>query len=511
MTAERRVLMLGLDAADREVVRALAKEGQLPNLKKLIDEGVSGPLRSPAEHYAGGVWPTFYTGSPVPAHGVFHNKLWRPETMRVEVPDDAWLDARPFWESLSEAGIPCCIVDVPMVLGQPRRIEGVSLAGWGTHDLICKGSWPADLWSDLERCHGEPRMPREHFGRQSRQSLAALSATLRDTTDQLCDVGLDLLGRQWWRFACIVFGAIHRAGHYLHDLSQLESQDDPQNVRLRAALAETYRSVDAAVGRILQAVPDDTLVIAFSTHGMGPNPGWSDLFPDVLAKLQACESGTAPKRGFLYTVKRRVPHHWVRPVLSRLPAGINDRLVSLWSRRMFDWSRTRYFPMPMDEAGYLRINLCDRERDGIVGPDEYDALCDQIEALVDGLYDETTGEPIAGDILRAWAEASPEAACRRLVPDLVVPWRGPPASQARRLLSKTLPGFAYDVPPRLPSGRSGNHNGNAWFAAKGPGVGRGRTADDSGIVDLVPTVLDYLGVSGETKFEGRPIDLAGRR
>lgn len=500
------MLVLGLDAADGEVIRGMLEAGQLPALKRIVEQGVLGSLRSPAEHYAGGVWPTFYTGRSVASHGVFHNKLWRPETMRVEVPDDRWLAARPFWESLSDAGVACCIVDVPMVLGRPRPIEGVSLAGWGTHDLIAKGSWPPDLWARIRQTHGAPRMPREHFGRQSPQSLAALSAQLEQTTAQLLNVALELLGSRSWQFACIVFGAIHRAGHYLHDLSQLESVSQVEREKLGSSLARVYRGVDDAVGRIVRAMPDDTLVLAFSAHGMSPNPGWSDLLPEVLAKMQSYERG-APKRGLLYSVKQRVPHHWVRPLLTRLPAAVNDRLVSTWSRRMFDWSQTRYFPMPMDDAGYLRINLRGRERDGIVAADEYDSLCDRIDELVRGLYDEASGAPIAGPAFRAWREAATDAACRRLLPDLVVPWRGAPASRTARLRSRTLPGFTYDVPSRLPSGRSGNHNGNAWFAASGPGVGRGRLAMPCDVLDLAPTVLHYLGVRSDLVLEGRPIDL----
>jgi predicted AlkP superfamily phosphohydrolase/phosphomutase len=509
----KKVLMLGLDAADYDVVMALIGQGHLPNLKRIIDDGVSGRLATPATRYAGGVWPTFYTGQSVPWHGIFHNKTWRPETMQVEVPGDGWIAARPFWEKLSAAGIASCVVDVPMVLGRPRPINGICVLGWGTHDLICKGSWPADLWQNLERRFGSPRMPHEYYGRQSSQSLRRLSRQLLSTTDQLRDIALDLLSANPWQFGCIVFGAIHRAGHYLWDQSQIEgARSEDVSDMPGSALVGVYKSVDAAVGSIVEQQPEGALIVAFAAHGMGPNPGWSDLFPDILAKLEAHCTGAKPKRGLVFAMKQRVPHHWLRPLLTRLPGAVTDRLVPLWSRRMFDWQRTRYFPMPMDEAGYLRINLRGREARGIVEPGaEYEELCDRLEALVGSLQDELTGEPIAEQVIRAYSNADAAAPYRRLVPDLIVPWRGAGAANTARLVSNLLPGFAYDVPARLPSGRSGNHNGNAWFAASGPGVRSARLDAAHSILDLLPTVLEYLDVEPGGDLQGQAIPLGAAR
>ena len=45
------------------------------------------------------------------------------------------------------------------------------------------------------------------------------------------------------------------------------------------------------MGRIIDALPENTLVIVFAVHGMGPNPGWSDLLPDILEKLKRTVPG----------------------------------------------------------------------------------------------------------------------------------------------------------------------------------------------------------------------------
>ena len=171
--------MLGVDAAEADVVDALVRDHRLPNLKRLRDGGLHGRLTSPAGLYAGGVWPTFYTGRSVPSHGIYHNKLWHAERMRVDVASDDWLAARPFWERLPDSDLRVCIVDVPMVLGPPRPVNGLYLGGWSTHDLISEGSWPPELWRFCEREFGGPAMPPEHFGRQSEQSLEPTATPAR--------------------------------------------------------------------------------------------------------------------------------------------------------------------------------------------------------------------------------------------------------------------------------------------------------------------------------------------
>ena len=118
MSVANRILMLGLDAAECDLVLDLVGKDRMPTLARLLQDGAFGRLQTPADLYAGGVWPSFYTGTDVPSHGIFHNKLWRPETMRVDAPSEEWLAARPFWESIAEAGIPVSIVDVPMLIGQ---------------------------------------------------------------------------------------------------------------------------------------------------------------------------------------------------------------------------------------------------------------------------------------------------------------------------------------------------------------------------------------------------------
>ena len=85
MTSRRPVLLIGWDAADQELVERLCATGELPTLSRLKARGAYGSLEGCASRFAGGVWPTFYTGRDVAWHGLYHNKIWRQERMQVEL------------------------------------------------------------------------------------------------------------------------------------------------------------------------------------------------------------------------------------------------------------------------------------------------------------------------------------------------------------------------------------------------------------------------------------------
>src|SRR5207248_154140 len=65
-----------------------------------------------------------------------------------------------------------------------------------------------------------------------------------------------------------------------------------------------------------------------------------------------------------------------------------------------DWSRTPAFLLPSDHFGQVRLNVCGRERDGIVDPREVDDL---VERLQSGLlsYRDPDGEPSVVAVERA--------------------------------------------------------------------------------------------------------------
>ena len=222
MKKKARILMIGLDAAEVSLIERYCADGMLPALQSLREQGCFGLLRSNATVFAGGVWPNFYTSKDVPWHGVYHNKLWRHEKMRCEVVNENWLYPKPFWEVLDPKEYRIVLLDVPTTLGAPKSLNGIFLAGWGSHDIFFKACWPPNLWKQLENKFGYPVMSQELIGPQNKKTLLNLKETMLKETKQKLHISEFLLMEDRWDLFFVVFGATHRGGHYLWNLSQID-------------------------------------------------------------------------------------------------------------------------------------------------------------------------------------------------------------------------------------------------------------------------------------------------
>jgi predicted AlkP superfamily phosphohydrolase/phosphomutase len=155
----------------------------------------------------------------------------------------------------------------------------------------------------------------------------------------------------------------------------------------------------------------------------------------------------------------------------------------------------RAFALPSFYDGRIRLNVRGRERDGIVDPADYDAVCDAIEAELHACRDPRLGTPAVARVerLRAadpMAPGGPDA-------DLQVVWAGPADALDHPVVGRLGP---------FPFRRTGGHSPRGFAFVAGPGI----AASDlgcRGAMDVTPTVLELLGrSSGE--LEGRSL-LAG--
>jgi predicted AlkP superfamily phosphohydrolase/phosphomutase len=105
-------------------------------------------------------------------------------------------------------------------------------------------------------------------------------------------------------------------------------------------------------------------------------------------------------------------------------------------------------------------------------------------------------------------ELFPSGDRRHLMPDLVARWDEEAAAH-RAISSARFGDIAWPTPGKHPSGRSGNHRGEGFLLASGPGIAGGAELGDPHIVDLAPTIYALLGVPTPASFQGRPVALDG--
>ena len=98
-----RVVLLGFDGASPNLIGPLLAEGSLPAVRRLIDQGAYGPLRSARPNKSAILWNSIATGKTMVKHGIID---WTYANQAgLEVPyQDRKRRVKTYWEVLDERG-----------------------------------------------------------------------------------------------------------------------------------------------------------------------------------------------------------------------------------------------------------------------------------------------------------------------------------------------------------------------------------------------------------------------
>jgi len=251
--------------------------------------------------------------------------------------------------------------------------------------------------------------------------------------------------------------------------------DEPHPVRSKDmakrydnVITDLYRRMDRTVGEIIERYGDSATVMVMSDHG------FSNF------KRQVNLNAWLKNEGFINP-----------PDCESLLFDPNRS-----DQELVDWMSTRAYGLGLNG---LYLNMWGRERDGVVDPDERDALLADITERLLALRDPKTGEPVVARVYRTdEIYTGPQA---RNAPDLIVGYhRGYRVSWAS-VLGRT-------------TGRVISDNDKAWSAdhciaaEEVPGVlfcNRPISRENPDLTDLAPTVLNLFGLPVPAEMTGRSV------
>ena len=154
----RRLIILGIDGMDPQLLHRFISEGKLPNFAKLEAQGDFRPLTTSIPPQSPVAWSNLITGMNAGGHGIFDFIHRDPKTLslyfsasKVEGPKHAihlgaWSiplgggsaeqlrQGVAFWQILDQHGIPNTIFRIPSNF-PPVPTKGTTLSGMGTPDL----------------------------------------------------------------------------------------------------------------------------------------------------------------------------------------------------------------------------------------------------------------------------------------------------------------------------------------------------------------------------------------
>lgn len=508
----RRVLVVALDGTTFDLIGPWLDDGSMPNLARLRDEGVSGPLASIVPPVTAPAWCSFMTGKNAGKHGVFEFFMRAPGGFDEIPVSSATRSGRTLWELLGDAGKNVLTVNVPVTY-PPTPVNGNLIGDFLTPMGDRSFTWPPELLSEVEEATGPYQLYHVEVYRPGRAGVVL--DELERVLEANCRANRWLIENKPWDFAMFHVWGTDRFGHELwHLLDERHPMHDAAEAHIHRDRALAYwRRVDEVVGEWIAAAGDDVTTIVLSDHGFGPihhflvfnvwllQQGWIRLKPRLGTFLRRSlfELGVSPALGYRASMKLGFAR-------MRLSAGVGTR--KRWLERInriflslndVDWSRTKIYSK--GNYGQLFLNLRGREPHGIVEPGaEAEAVLNDVTRDLRALREPGTGEPLIGDIWRA--DELYEGRYADRAPDLTF--------LPRDMRNKALGTVDFTshrfVEPAY--GNSGDHRMNGILFMHGPGIRQGVRMDGANLIDVAPTILHYLGQGVPEDFDGRVLEAA---
>ena len=486
-----RVLFIGLDAADRDLVRQFADEGAMPAVRNLSAHGSSYDIVVPDAFYVGAVWPSFYTACAPTRHGRYCFKQYIPGSYKARPVAPDIVPMAPFWSALDAAGRRVVVFDVPK--SRPVPLEhGIQVCDWGTHDpeKIGIATTPASLADSIVSRAGPDPVGRCDRVVRTATGYRDFVRNLRVRIAVKEKIAIRAMTSRAWEFFAVCFGDSHCVGHqcwHLHDTAH-ERHDPLIASAVGNPVRDIYSALDASVGRLIEAAGPDCLVFLLCSHGMGRHYDGGHLMRDVLRRINR-------KLPFGRNLdEQRVVYKEARHDREASDAGIEFDEDGLPTA-----ATMRSFVVPNNDAFVgIRINLVGRERYGRIEPADSAAYGD---ALMSALKTVTIGEggPPAFDRIFRTETAYPDRTSSDALPDIVAAWSR--LEPYRALYSPAI----GSIEGEYAGVRTGDHRAGGRLFVAGSDIAQGRQGD-APIEAIGPTICAALGVS-LSDVDGRPLEL----
>ncbi len=509
------LLVVAWDGADFDVLDPLLHGGELPVLASLLQAGAHCDLHSTVPEVTFPAWTSFFTAASPARHGVTDFTV--RDGYKVRFVNASYRRLPTFLARMSDAGMRVGAYAFPATY-PAEPINGIQVCGFDSPFGTAGGHGfchPGSLARRLESRYGGLAVdgPSQSLIDEGWHTRAL--GEMLETIDLRTRIVSDLMTAE--RFDCF---AVHygESDTVSHHFAQFCDAGSP---RFRpggpaAAIAQVYRRLDDALGRLLDAADTDATVMLVSDHGSG-GAGDRVLFWNRWLADQgflAFRNANGPVGLFGSAIASMAKQAALRLLPQSQQASLFARMRSLAgaleSASRFsgiDWERTEIFSEELNYYPSLWLNIQGREPRGVVPPLRAETLLDTVTERLLAWRDPFDGKPVVeGVSRRAELFEGPFAAAS---PDLVVHLRRPDGYTYCSMSSAG--GFERRPLRRMTSAEmsgvrgttmSGSHRRDGICVIRGAGVRPG-ARDAGGIADAGATLLALAGLAVDPRADGR--------
>ncbi len=508
--------IIGLDGAGFPLIGPWIREGKLPTLRKIMDEGSYGDLISTIPPLSPVAWTSMMSGVNPAKHGIFDfvEPDWS-NRYKARLTHGKHLRTKVLWHFLNDNGYKVGVINVPMTY-PPDRLDSFMISGMDTPGPDCLYTFPPSLKDEINREVGEYIIEIPHSPELVAKCDSYVTSLMKMIDNRLLSARY-LLRRFDLDFFMLVFVASDRAQHnlwkFIDPTHPAYREEDAKKYGNK--LLMVYQKLDKALEELLREFDDDTNLFIVSDHG-ADTIHKSVILNNWLAEkgyLKFREDGNIPGES-MFALKRLLNKRFrkavkkgLKPLLRRvMPLKQGQPNVQMfdraWSNVMWDQTKAFY----LGAWGKVFINLKGREPFGIVEPgQEYENVRDSLIRDLMKLTDTETGEQVVKQAIKR--EEIYSGDYLEWAPDILILWNT--KYNSITLKDELISGIKvradrsfFEYNRRL----SADHTLNGILIAKGPHIVKNHEIGSAQIVDICPTILHTMGVPVPAHLDGHVLE-----
>ena len=490
-----RSVIFGVDGLTFRILHPLIERGELPNFRKLQEQGCEAILESKYPPLTPPAWTSLSTGVKPARHGVYDYWIYADENRRgvsrsVHIQTQR-RGEKALWNILSEYGKQVLVINIPATY-PPETVNGTMVSGYLTPSTDVEFTYPASFRDELFRIAPRYRLvPDEEYQKLVlKLQVGPMVDVLMDITEQRTKLIMHLLKERDWEFCYLAYVCSDRLQHQLWE----------EAISLDPRTNRYYQMLDDALGQVMAQLGPDDILFVVSDHGFRGHNSYFDineyLYKKGLLALDPNIASPGRKARSASTLKAVANRLGLRPLARKVKRNL--KAAGLWEHagidptrpqlEEIDWDRTLAFVPSFSgyQGGYADVFL---------GPDITEEQTAELREDLARQRDPKNGKPLIDAIYTTEVFGT-----------------GPFAPREPHLLLLAHEGVTF----RMELGNErlwedigktfGSHQKDGVLYAYGPNFKRGFKAPNAEVYDIAPTLLQSMGLPFPYAFDGRVLD-----
>lgn len=283
-----RLLLVGWDSADWKVIHPLVDRGEMPMLRRILEGGVSGKLRTLEPMLSPMLWTSIATGRRAYDHGVLGFTEVEPLTRKIQPVTAGSRTCNAVWNILAAQGLKCHVLGWFATQGEQIPHGGVVSDLFTSPTAPPGHPWPpapgGTIWPESNaRALNDMRVSPEDLEADTVGLFVPRWAEVDQANDhRLSHLRIHMaeafsiqaaacwtLENTEWDFVAVYYRAIDELSHHFMPFHppRLDGVPERDFELYRGVIESAYRIHDLMLARLIALAPEDTHVMVVSDHG----------------------------------------------------------------------------------------------------------------------------------------------------------------------------------------------------------------------------------------------------